>query len=136
MFTYPDYYPWYYVTLSDSSVTFTTGTHAISFVAYDGAFHVTNSLTFEVLSVRNAIEELIVSVQAAIANSGAGFVIAPLRSAHDAVNNRDFASAIFDLHDFERRLDKSIGWYDSRRPLLHDAAEVILAGIGEYSFIP
>jgi len=115
----------YSPTLNDRTLMFATGTHTISLVASDGTFHVTNSVTFEVLSVSTAIEELITAVDAAN-TIDRDWLIAPLQSAYNAVETGQLVLAAGGLQEFQTRLQASADLNASQKILFNDSAQTIL----------
>jgi hypothetical protein len=124
-YTYEEHYPWYVVTMTDGALAFALGMHTVSLVASDGAFRVTNSVTFEVLSVSTAIEELITAVDAAN-TIDRNWLIAPLESAHDAVEAGQLGLAAGQMQEFQSRLQISVDLYASQKTLFNDSAQTIL----------
>jgi hypothetical protein len=121
--------PVYALRLDDNTLTFTQGMHIISFSVYDGAFHATNSITFEVLSLTNALDELMAAVLAATTNSEGDRLTIPLRAARDAFVAGQFDLASEQIQEFQVRLQNSTDLSDSQKTLFNSTAQTILAAI-------
>lgn len=117
------------VTLNDPSLTFTTGTHIVSFVASDRIFSVTNSVTFEVIPIASALDELIAAVTAATTEPERSRLLAPLNTARLAIGTSAWDVVAEQMEEFRMRVEASTELSDSQKSVFALAVQGILVAV-------